>query len=347
VFQDIQRQEVDSAQDTPDSCLSEISPAAESCSSGIFASELMQMSTNGRARLLSPLRYPGAKRQLIPMFDALLRDRNTGTFIEPFAGGASVSLHVAANGLADRVVLGESDPLVYQFWQTACFDTDWLISQVETVDVSLSTWNRLRNAEDGDPRGQALACLFLNRTSFSGILHRRAGPIGGRAQRSAYGIGCRFPRGELVRRLQLVGKLAEAGRIAVVYLGDYQATITTALKTYGSADALVYLDPPFFAKAATLYRESFTTEDHRRLARYVMGLREPWVLSYDHHPAIHDLYSVPLVRLPSDDVDYRKSPSHHLTTRTLHYTAHSRRGTGDEFLVTNLPDLPDISGTGA
>ena len=308
---------------------------------------MMQTSADGRARLLSPLRYPGAKRQLIPMFDALLRDRSTTTFVEPFAGGASVSLHVAANGLADRVILGESDPLVYQFWQTACFDTDWLVDQVETVDVSLSTWDRFRNAEDETPRGQALACLFLNRTSFSGILHRRAGPIGGRAQRSAYNIGCRFPRGELARRLQLVGKLAQAGRIAAVYLGDYQATVTAALEAYGSADALVYLDPPFYAKAAKLYRESFTSEDHRLLAWYLMGLRESWVLSYDHHPAIHDLYSVPLVRIPSDAAIDGKSPSHHLTTRTLRYTAHSRRGTGDEFLVTNLPYLPDISNTKA
>ena len=213
MFQDIQRPEVDSARDTPGACAHGKRRAAKRCSSVIFACELMQMSADGRARLLSPLRYPGAKRQLIPMFDSLLRDAPCGTFIEPFAGGASVSLHVAANGLADRVVLGESDPLVYHFWQTACFDTDWLIEQVETVDISLSTWDMLRDAKDDTPRGQALACLFLNRTSFSGILHRRAGPIGGRAQRSAYGIDCRFPRGELVRRLQLVGNLAEAGRI--------------------------------------------------------------------------------------------------------------------------------------
>jgi DNA adenine methylase len=275
------------------------------------------------------------------MFDALLRERHVGTFIEPFAGGASVSLHVAANGLADRIILGEADPLVYHFWKTACFDTDWLINQVETVEVSLSTWDRLREREDPTPRGQALACLFLNRTSFSGILHRRAGPIGGRAQSGAYDIGCRFPRAELVRRLRLVGKLAEAGRLAVVLLGDYEYTATMALEAYGSAGTLVYLDPPFFAKASTLYRKSFTLEDHRRLARYVMGLNEAWVLSYDDHPVIRDLYSAPLVRLP--DPSGNGKPRHRLTTRTLHYTAHPGRGAGDEFVVTNLPGLPEAT----
>ncbi len=137
MFQDVQRQEIDPAQDTLSICRSGSREATEGRSPANFACDLMQTSADGHARLLSPLRYPGAKRQLIPMFDALLRDRPASTFIEPFAGGASVALHVAANGLADRVVLGEADPLVYHFWETACFDTDWLIKQVETVEVSL------------------------------------------------------------------------------------------------------------------------------------------------------------------------------------------------------------------
>lgn len=339
MFQDTLRDEFDAADGIRDNAgpcrRGELSRSPSS-----FISDGMQVSANGRARLLSPLRYPGAKRQLIPMFDLLLRNRFTTTFIEPFAGGASVSLHVAANGLADRVVIGEADPMLYYFWQIACFDTDWLIEQVETVEVSLSAWDRFRDRSDLTPRGQALACLFLNRTSFSGILDRRAGPIGGRAQQSAYNLACRFPRVELARRLRLVGELTKAGRLALVCMGDYEDTVTEALESYGSDGAFVYMDPPFFAKASRLYRRSFALEDHRRLARYVMGLRAPWVLSYDHHPVIEDLYSVPLIRLPGEPPDSGRL-RHHLTTRTLHYTAHSRRGSGDEFLVTNLPNLPD------
>jgi DNA adenine methylase len=277
----------------------------QSCGRDETVLPLLPRPAKGSVRLLSPLRYPGAKRQLIPLFDELLRRRAVSTFVEPFAGGASVSLHVAANGLADRVVLGEADPLVYHFWQTACFDTDWLINQVETVDVSLETWDRLRASDDETSRGQALACLFLNRTSFSGILHRRAGPIGGRAQRSAYGLGCRFPREELARRLRLVGQLADNGRIAAVYLADYEATVAKALAEYSSEGAFIYLDPPFFAKAATLYRKSFALEDHHRLARYLTDLNEPWLLSYDDHPVIQNLY------LPGSAINHRLLPADH------------------------------------
>lgn len=48
----------------------------------------------------------------------------------------------------------------------------------------------------------AFACLFLNRTSFNGTLHWRAGPIGGKEQTSKYAIDCRFPRERLVQRLR-------------------------------------------------------------------------------------------------------------------------------------------------
>jgi len=297
----------------------------------------------GDQRLMSPLRYPGAKRQLIPLFNSLLLQAPVGTFVEPFAGGASVALHVAVNGLAERVILGEADPLVYAFWYVACFDTPWIIEQIQTVDVTLANWERFKARPGETLRDRALSCLFLNRTSFSGILHERSGPIGGRSQRSPYPINCRFPRSELVRRVSVVGELAEAGRIGAVLCGDYQDTIAAAVDHSASRDALLYLDPPFYAKAQTLYRLSFGADDHRRLADYVMGCDIPWLLSYDSHPSIQDLYSTPLIRLPGEPEDAPRR-SHHLSRRTLTYTAHSRRGSGDEYIVTNLPRLPELTG---
>lgn len=306
-------------------------------------SALVPRGRAGDQRLTSPLRYPGAKRQLIPLFNTLLQERPVGTFVEPFAGGASVGLHVAVNGLAERVVLGEADPLVYAFWGVACYDTEWLVEQIQTVEVTVANWERFKAQPGETVRDRALSCLFLNRTSFSGILHDRSGPIGGRNQRSPYPIDCRFPRSELVRRVRVVGELASAGRIGAVLHGDYQDTITTAVGRSATRDALLYLDPPFYAKAQTLYRLSFGADDHRRLADYVMGCDIPWLLSYDSHPTIQDLYSTPLIRLPGEPEDAPR-PSHHLSRRTLTYTAHSRRGSGDEYIVTNLPRLPELTG---
>jgi hypothetical protein len=46
--------------------------------------------------------------------------------------------------------------------------------------------------------GSSRSPVFLNRTSFNGALHRRAGPIGGHAQVGDYALDCRFPRPRLV-----------------------------------------------------------------------------------------------------------------------------------------------------
>jgi DNA adenine methylase len=306
-----------------------------------FESKHIRKGHAGAQRLPSPLRYPGAKRQLIPLFNRLLLRAPVKTFVEPFAGGASVALHVAANGLADRVVIGEADPLLRAFWHTACFDTAWLVRQVMTVEVSLAAWERFKRDAGSSRRSRALACLFLNRTSFSGILNDRAGPIGGRAQTSDYKIDCRFPRVELARRLRAVGELAASGRIAAVLAGDYQKSVGEARAQFGDEGMLLYLDPPFYNKGQSLYRKSFRDADHRRLADFVLGCQVPWLLSYDYHPAIADLYSTPLVRLPGEPA---VRASHRLERMTLTYTAHSRRGSGDELIVTNLPHLPTDDG---
>lgn len=303
----------------------------------------VQRCEDGGRKLPSPLRYPGAKRQLIPLFTDLLiaQPRRVGTFVEPFGGGASVALHLAVTGLVDRVVIAERDPLLYAFWYTAAFDTAWLQQAVSEVEVSVAQWERFKAIPGRTRREKALACLYLNRTSFSGILFRRAGPIGGREQRGKYKIGCRFNPEALAERLDAIGALARAGRIAGVWPGSYDKTVARAQKTYPAEELLIYLDPPFYAKAQTLYRFSFGHGDHRRLADTLLATDAPWILSYDRHPAIEDLYSTALIRLPGErHLAAAERRRHHLSLTTLTYSAHSARRGCDELIVTNLTSLP-------
>lgn len=63
------------------------------------------------ASILSPLRYPGSKRRLAGYIAALLRENGMRPvlLVEPFAGGASVSLQLLNDGIVDGIALGESD----------------------------------------------------------------------------------------------------------------------------------------------------------------------------------------------------------------------------------------------
>ncbi|MET7333333.1 DNA adenine methylase [Nonomuraea sp. NPDC005650] len=296
------------------------------------------------ADLWSPLRYPGGKRQLVPFFVDLLKLNDKSPldlFVEPFTGGAAVSLHLLAAGLVERVVLADLDPLVHAFWHQACFNTEQLVSDIQAAEVTLQEWHRLRADPGKTLREKAYACLFLNRTSYSGILQGRAGPIGGQKQQSKYKIDCRFYKDEIVFRLRQIGELAASGRIAAVRRTDVHATVRWVEKSYSESSRLYYFDPPFWDKGERLYRKAFGQKEHERLAKLLTGLHTPWVLSYDYHQEIIDLYRSSAQEANQDESDLVPAGSPRLhTTDLLYCNRHEKRG-ATELIITNLSKVPE------
>lgn len=170
-----------------------------------------------KSSILSPLRYPGSKRRLAKYIGSTLEinELRPDLLVEPFAGGASVALNLLNSGHVEKIGLMDLDPLVSAFWQTTFFDTDWLVRQIESIEVTLHKWHKFKAKIPEKRRERALACLFLNRTSFSGILAPDAGPIGGQKQASAYGLDCRFPRQTLIERIRQAEALSD--RVAFVW----------------------------------------------------------------------------------------------------------------------------------
>jgi DNA adenine methylase len=278
--------------------------------------------------VLSPLRYPGGKRRLVPYVATLLRDNDLepDLFVEPYAGGASVALELADLGLVKQVALTDLDPWVASFWQTVFDDCDWLCTKIETITIDLASWDRYKRSRTRSRRWQALAFLFLNRTSFNGALHPTVGPIGGRRGRSEYDLSCRFPRARLISRLRACEQLAKDGKIAWVRcqsaleaIRDARAEVKKTGRTMFS-----YLDPPFWAKSSHLYRYGFAGCQHEELAEALRWVKEPWLLSYDVAPEVVDLYA---------KHDVRRA------TVELLYTATKRAGY-EELVITNQAMLP-------
>lgn len=326
-------------------------------------------------RYQSPLRYPGAKSGLTPVIGNLIgrATRVLGTpelFVEPFAGGASTALRLAGSGLVRRVLLADADLLVARFWQVAAADTEWLIDRMMEEPVTLERWDYWRQWQPPRPddRDTAVKCLFLNRTTFSGILHGRAGPIGGRKQESPYKIDCRFNKEALKGRLRFVGDLYRSNRLVDVWCGDWKETLDEIPERYPGLipnRVVAYLDPPYLEKSEKLYSHSFDPWggfalpkspleshswlqdlDHYRLAHYLRRKAQVrWILSYDNNP-----------QLTSDPALYaagRMNPDHNdsaefhvqrwpITKRLveLRYSASARsphRGKRQELLLTTLP----------
>jgi DNA adenine methylase len=245
----------------------------------------------------SPLRYPGGKALLSAYISGVLEENLLSgcTFYEPYAGGASVSLDLLRLGFIDRAVLVERDPLVYAFWHSVFNETDALCAAVEACPVTLETWHALQPIREVDNPRKAglysslqlgLAGLFFNRTNFSGIIG--AGPIGGQGQTSAYKIDCRFNKVALVRQIRAASELAP--RVSVRF-GDAITFLRQNVARISSGFSFVYIDPPYYAQGRKLYRHHYTDDDHAALATYMKGQGYPWVLSYDDHPRIRELYA--------------------------------------------------------
>lgn len=291
---------------------------------------------------ISPLRYPGSKRRLAPYIERVLSRNHLrpALYVEPFVGGGSVALHLLQQGLVDRTILIDRDPWVASFWQTVFRDTDWLVNQIENAQVTLDTWRHLKRGQPAKRRERAWTCLFLNRTSFSGILEDGAGPLGGVDQQSQYPIDCRFPRTTLIARIQEIAQFRD--NVAGIWCCSWKEGMARIRR--GQADGrfprerlFYYFDPPFFDKADGLYRFCFADSDHRSLRDALLALQDSWVLSYDSAEQVRALYGI----VPGGTPNGNGTKNHQVE---FHYSVSMLQEPkkGKEVILSNMEVLPEF-----
>ncbi len=291
-----------------------------------------------KTNLRSPLRYPGSKRRLANYIKQALDLNNLrpSLYIEPFVGGASVALQLLQDNLVEQIVLMDVDPWIASFWKTVFFDTDWLIDKIQTVEVTLDQWKKLKFSQPNTIREQAWACFFLNRTSFSGILEKKAGPLGGRGQTSIYKIDCRFPRKALIERICKIASYKN--KIYTICCSSWEEGISQIrhaqnMGELSKNDVFFYFDPPFFEKAEDLYRYYFNDKDHIRLRDFLLTLEDKWILSYDSAEQVFSLYG--------DALTKKINGTHHDHVELLYSVSTlSRRKKAKEVVLSNLEKLP-------
>lgn len=242
----------------------------------------------------SPLRYPGSKKNLTPYIAAVMRKNLLlgGRFIEPFAGGASSSLFMLEKGLAQNVSIIERDPLISSFWKTVFNEPDRLCDRIRRIRVTLNNWKAMSKYLDEEFSAQksdferGVAGLFLNRTSFSGILG--AGPIGGMRQLSDYSVACRFNKRRIVDQIIRISKYGS--RVSVIS-GDALSYLKKMQKRLERSHCFVYVDPPYYQQGRRLYRYHYEHDDHVKLAKFLQSASFPWLTSYDLTPQTKELFN--------------------------------------------------------
>lgn len=242
------------------------------------------------SHLCSPLRYPGGKNCIFPFVSRLFRENDLvgSSYAEPYAGGAGLALRLLFEEYADRIYLNDLDRSIYAFWQSVLTRTDAFCDWIENVEVSMESWRFYKEthnaAESADIFDLAKATFFLNRTNVSGIL--AGGVIGGRQQLGKFKIDARFNKADLIARIQRIGRFKKR-----ISLSNSDGVSFVRKVDSKAGSVFIYLDPPYFQKGADLYLNFYVESDHLRLANYVRRMKNRWMISYDHHDFILNLYA--------------------------------------------------------
>jgi DNA adenine methylase len=244
------------------------------------------------SRDLSPLRYPGGKGSLKYFLANTVNNNGLtgGVLVEPFCGGAGVSLPLLEAGIVNELHLNDANPAVAAFWNCMFFDTDAFVSLVATTPVTIEQWHRWREIMTAPDEAAVLelgfAAFFMNRCNRSGLLF--GGPIGGFDQAGNYKIDCRFNRANLIERIQTISKHRDRVTVSNLDACDFLRGLDASL----CREALIFIDPPYVAQGKNLYKTfSFGEKEHERLAKFVKTKKWRWVITYDDHPLIHRLYA--------------------------------------------------------
>ncbi|QCE35660.1 DNA adenine methylase [Acetobacteraceae bacterium] len=207
-------------------------------------------------KYISPFRYPGGKSWLVPKIKAIAQEwypQGLDKIIEPFCGGASVSLDSIAKGWAKKAHLNDLDEKIYNFWNVliggiirvnGLSDSNCFFNCLQRTKTPEDFWCSYPEETSFEPSGspweEALKTLILNRTSFTGSIYPALSGKMGKGH-------TRWNQEKLFKRCQLINEKKDQLDISNLDWFDF-------LETHQKSNALFYIDPPYITAGKKLYR---------------------------------------------------------------------------------------------
>lgn len=246
------------------------------------------------------IRYPGSKAKLHPHIMRQIPDEialglwsnaREWEYREPFFGSGAIGFRVMESLSGNcKVWLNDKDYWLVCLWNSVKDTPRELMKLV--MDFTPSPDNffefKLQDGKtDVDPLIAGFRKLALHQMSVSGFGVMSGSCLGGKNQDNAeYPVDCRWSPVRLCEHIKNRHKqMKRFGHRLKITCKDFSRLLRNC-----STRSFVYLDPPYWEKGQVLYKHGMKEADHIRLAREIKRLRCDWVLSYDDHPSVRDLY---------------------------------------------------------
>jgi len=240
----------------------------------------------------SPLRYPGGKNKLAKFIAMVCFENDiNGHYIEPYAGGAAVALHLLINGKVSKITINDKDRSIYAFWYSILNHTTKFCNLIKKTDITIENWKKFKdiqkNKDNVDLFTLGFSTFFLNRTNVSGIID--GGIIGGLEQEGDYKIDCRFNKESLIKRIKKISSCKDEIELRNLDAVDLIKLIN---KESASQNKIFYFDPPYYLKGESLYLNCYKPDDHKQVSKEIKKIKNArWIVSYDNTPEIKKLYN--------------------------------------------------------
>lgn len=257
---------------------------------GVAGTQCLSPPLPGLKKRLSPLRYPGGKSKLIDYLYSILSHDQLDTFVEVFAGGASLGLALLDAGIIKRLILNDKDPGVYALWKTITECPQKLTGRLQSAVPThrdLSDAKALLALQEAPTAELAWSFLLANRLSFSGIV--KANPLGGK-NGSREALTARWNPKALSARISHIYSMRDR-----IELHNMDACEFLEAHGYWYDKATIFVDPPYWEKGKALYTHYYEERDHAELAEMLQNMYkffpEPDIIvTYDNHSRIREMY---------------------------------------------------------
>lgn len=266
----------------------------------------------------SPLRYPGGKTWLIPHVRMWLSsiEPKPRVLIEPFCGGAIVSLTAIMENLVERCIMADLDVDIADFWYAVLRHGPAMQRMIMEFKPTDDAVMKLRFSNPPYVLERGFRSFVLNRTQRQGIIapgssHLRSGENG-------KGLFSRWYPETISQRIEAISQVSNR-------IEFFHSDGMDLLSRWSCVkDAIAFIDPPYTAgddsAGKRLYRHHEI--DHEKLFRILAEGSIDFMMTYDHVPEVVklvDQHGFSAIKVSMERVHHALPPELVITREPLRF----------------------------